>query len=110
MSLLFQNKNYKLATHAKPFGWYKQYVIEERKLRGLHDCTKTTSYRNMTSFISEKDDMVDLGLHYHSFEIMLYRKCTNIVSHTKLKMSFAIDEIYNHMFLATQQIQNLYFK
>ena len=52
MSLLFQNKNYKLATHAKPFGWYKQYVIEERKLRGLHDCTKTNTYRNMTRFIS----------------------------------------------------------
>ena len=104
MRLLFQNKNYKLATHANPFGRYKQYVIEERKLRGLHDCTKTTTYRKMTSFISEKDDMVYLGLHYHSFETTLNRKCTNVVSHTKLKTSFAIREIYNHMFLATQQI------
>jgi len=85
MSLLFQNKNYKLATHANPFGWYKQYVIEERKLRGLHACTKNNTYRNMTNFISEKDDMVYLGLHYHSFETMLYRKLKNIVSHTKFK-------------------------
>ena len=47
---------------------------------------KTTTYRNMTSFISEKDDMVYLGLHYHSFETTLYRKCTNVVSSTKSKL------------------------
>ena len=41
-----------------PFDRINNMVLSRENLRGLHDCAKTTTYRNMTSFISEKDDML----------------------------------------------------
>ena len=55
-----------------PFDSINNMVLSRENLRGLHDYAKTTTYRNMTSFISEKDDMVYQGLYYHSFQNMLH--------------------------------------